>query len=314
MRIKVSPHVESICQEIPYSCSMEPAVIAIMERFLNAGGSAYHIVMTEEDLSSSYPGMKRYTVRISSEGRTLGLVRTNSYEYPPSTSLRARDVAAETTTRWEEQLLRDPDTFLSSLPPIPATGRRILPKRGVVIIQGSPRPGGNCALLASWAADAARQRGEEATVHFPHDLDIHPCIGCYQCYNTGTCIFDDDMAAIIEDVSRSRLVVVCSPVYTNSVPAGLKALIDRFQALHAERTFSAETGTGKGLLLAVAGRQGSQNFRCVKAVAGAFFSLLGITPANPILIDGMDQKGDLNSFPDVREQVRTSVNECLIKG
>lgn len=314
MPIKVSLRVESICREIPYSCSMGPQLTTIIERCVDAGGLTYRIGISEEDLSSAYPGMKRYTVNLSSEGKTLGLVRTNSYEYPPLTSLRARDVAAGTATRWEEELLRDPGTFLSSLPPFTATGRRTQPGKGVVIIQGSPRPGGNCALLASWAADAAREQGEEATVHFPHDLDIHPCIGCYQCYNTGTCIFDDDMTAIIEDVSRSRLVVVCSPVYTNSMPAGLKALIDRFQALHAERTFSGENGTGKGLLMAVAGREGLQNFRCVRAVAGAFFSLLGITPASPILIDGMDQKGNISSFPEIREQIRTRVNECLVQG
>src|SRR5690606_10747570 len=134
------------------------------------------------------PGMKRCTVQISPDGKILGIMRTNSYEYSPLTPLHARDVAEETVRRWEADLLRDPGTFLSSFPPIPATETA---KRGngTVIIQGSPRPAGNCAILASWAADASRDAGAETTVLFPHDMDIHPCIGCYQCYNTGTCIF-----------------------------------------------------------------------------------------------------------------------------
>ena len=70
----------------------------------------------------------------------------------------------------------------------------------LVIIQGSPRPDGNCGILTGWAADAAQEAGRTAQVIYPHDLDIHCCIGCYQCYNTGTCVFDDDMGSIIDAV------------------------------------------------------------------------------------------------------------------
>lgn len=292
---------------------MEPAMTDIMERIVNAGGSAYRIEMSEEDLSSEYPGMKRFTVTLSSDGKILGIMRTNSYEYSPQISLHARDVAEKTVRRWEKDILRDPGTFISSLPPIPMA-RTAGSGNSAVIIQGSPRPTGNCAILASWAADAARDAGAETTVLFPHDLDIHPCIGCYQCYNTGTCIFQDDMTDVIDAVSRSCLVIVCSPVYTNTVPSGLKALMDRFQAFHAGRTLGGQAGHGTGLLMAVAGRTGTENFRCVTAVAGAFFSIVGITPASPILVDGMDRIFDLRSVAGMREQVRARVKDYLFRG
>lgn len=292
---------------------MEPAMTDIMERIVNARGCAYRIEMSEEDLSSVFPGMKRFTVTLSSDGKILGIMRTNSYEYSPLIPLHARDVAEETMTRWVEDILRDPGTFISSLPPV-LRARKAGRANSAVIIQGSPRPMGNCAILASWAADDARDAGAETTVLFPHDLDIHPCIGCYQCYNTGTCVFQDDMTEVIDAVSRSRLVIICSPVYTNTVPAGLKALLDRFQAFHAERTLGGEAGPGTGLLMAVAGRTGIENFRCVKAVAGAFFSIAGIVPASPILVDGMDQRIDLRSVAGVRELVRARVKDCLSRG
>jgi len=289
---------------------MEPAITTIFERQVEAGGASYRIMMGEEDLSRFYPGMIRYTIEISRDDEIVALTRTNSYEYSPCMPFRAREVADDTVARWEAHLKLDPETFLASLPAIPATRKR-RPGGGVVIIQGSPRPGGNCAILASWAADSARHEGVETTVIFPHDLDIHPCIGCYQCYNTGTCIFEDDMNAIINAVAESRLVVICSPVYTNTVPAGLKALIDRFQALHAERTLGGDARPGRGLLLAVAGRKGTENFKCVSEVARAFFSLLGITPVQPILVDGMDMIRDVRTVPDLGEQVRSSVKDCL---
>ena len=97
---------------------------------------------------------------------------------------------------------------------------------------------------------------------YPHDLDIHCCIGCYQCYNTGTCVFDDDMSGIIDAIRGASLLVVCSPVYTNTVPGGLKLLIDRTQAYHAERVlFGGRTGQS-GLVLRFRA-QGGDNFTCV---------------------------------------------------
>ncbi|MCU0632572.1 MAG: flavodoxin family protein [Methanolinea sp.] len=202
------------------------------------------------------------------------------------------------------------DTFLASHPVNPAPVEHV-PGGGVVVIQGSPRPGGNCGILASWAAEEARNAGVETMVIYPHDMDIHPCIGCYQCYNTGTCVFQDEMTALIDDVAKSRLVVICSPVYTNTVPAGLKALLDRFQALHGEITLGGHSPPKRGLLMAVAGRKGIQNFRCVSGVIKAFFSLVDITPLSPVLIDGMDEIRDVRTVPGLEDHVRSKVKECL---
>lgn len=290
---------------------MEPGIVSILERHLRAGGVSYRIALTEEDLSRVYPGMIMYTAEVSRDGKVLGRSRTNTLEYSPCTPLHARDVGLETVARWETLLGQDPGAFPTTIPPASPARRRV-PASSAVIIQGSPRPGGNCAILASWAADAAREMGVKTTVFFPHDLDIHPCIGCYQCYNTGTCVFEDDMTAIIDAVAESRLVVVCSPVYTNSVPAGLKALIDRFQALHAERILGGDSFPAKGLLMAVAGRKGPENFRCVSAVARAFFSLIGMTPAPPLLVDGMDKTRDVRVVAGLGQEVRSNVKGCLV--
>jgi len=67
----------------------------------------------------------------------------------------------------------------------------------LVVLQGSPRANGNCSILAGWAVEAAHELGKTARVIYPYDMDIRSCIGCYQCYNTGSCIFDDDMSDII---------------------------------------------------------------------------------------------------------------------
>jgi multimeric flavodoxin WrbA len=180
-----------------------------------------------------------------------------------------------------------------------------------VIFQGSARADGNCGILTGWASEAAKGAGRTTRVIYPHDLDIHCCIGCYQCYNSGTCVFDDDMAGIIDAVRGARLIIVCSPVYTNTVPAGLKLFIDRMQAYHAERTLSSGRSKKLGILFSVAGRKGGDNFTCITKVIIPFFQNLGIEPAGQVLIDSVDAVRDIRKLPGREDEVKKLVSAAL---
>ncbi|MDD1675873.1 MAG: flavodoxin family protein, partial [Methanomicrobiales archaeon] len=181
----------------------------------------------------------------------------------------------------------------------------------VVVIQGSPRGEGNSSIFAGWAADAARNTEKSSQVLYPNDMDIHHCIGCYQCYNTGYCIYDDDMGTIIAALNDASLVVVCSPVYTMTVPSGLKALIDRCQAYHAQRLLASDESTRKGLLLSVAGRKGMSNFSCLQGTIHAYMRNLGMKPEEDILIDGMDEVRDVRNVAGVKERVEAAVTGAI---
>jgi len=282
---------------------------------MTVGGRTFSLRMQEEDLGDIYPGMVRYSVELWEKEGLVAVFRTNSFEYAPTMTYGAREAAERVFSSWERDLAGDIEGFLennSLREPIPYQSPPETP--GVVVIQGSPRPGGNCSIRASWTADEAQQLGKPVCVVFPHDLDIHPCIGCYQCYNTGTCVYEDDMNSIIPAVEKCRLLVVCTPVYTNTVPAGTKALLDRFQALHASRTLGRRPSRGtRGLLLSVAGRKGKENFTCVSRVVGAFFSLVGISAEKPVLLDGMDETRDIRVIPGLETRVRDAVRTALRK-
>jgi len=109
-------------------------------------------------------------------------------------------------------------------------------------------------------------------------------------------------------------------------PGRTKALLDRFQALHASRTLeqsqviNASRTLGrlppikaKGVLMSVAGRRGKENFTCVSRVVGAFFSLLGIGAEEPLLLDGMDEIRDVRTIPGLETMVRESIRNTLAK-
>jgi multimeric flavodoxin WrbA len=275
-----------------------------------AGEGTYTLILTRRDLSSLYPGLHIFTIRLLLGDKTLALFRTNSYEYSPTDPLDAESVARKNILSWEHLLSRDPEAFFAThLEQVgtPAdTG-----KPDVLILQGSPRADGNCSLISGWAAGSAEEAGYSAEVVYPHDLWITGCIGCYQCYNTGFCTFDDDMTAIISSLRHARLLIICTPVYTSTVPGELKMVIDRFQAYHAEMTLAGRFVSRNGLLFSLAGRTGRENFTCVTRVIHDFMENLHITPSGDILVDGIDRLRDVRNVPGLEERIRAAVTAVL---
>lgn len=265
----------------------------------------YTLSLWREDLSALYPGMVRFTLALRTGGETVATFRTNSYEYSPTVPLDAETAARQKAKEWEQELMAHRDRFLEVVPL--QTPSRSLPATDCVVIQGSPRPDGNCSLLAAWAADEVRRLGKTVQVIYPDDMGIHPCIGCYRCYNTGRCTFDDDMEGIIGAVKQASLLVVCSPVYTNTVPGGLKIVLDRFQALHAEKNLFESGPMPRGVLLAVCGRKGEENFTCLTAVVRVFMENLRIRNAGEVLVDGVDRVRDIRRVEGLEGRVRAVV-------
>jgi multimeric flavodoxin WrbA len=289
---------------------MEPVRERVRSVEINAGKERYILILDSEDFSMLYPGMIRYTLTAQEGERIISVFRTNSFEYSPLVPFAAQTVAGQTADEWEREIRNNPlDFILNHRHMVPKC--TAAPKSDLVIIQGSPRALGNCGILAGWALDAAHELGRTARVIYPHDMDIHCCIGCYQCYNTGTCVFDDDMGNVIGAIREASLLIVCAPVYTNTVPGGLKLLIDRCQAYHAERALAGGRTGQNGLIFSVAGRKGEENFTCVTQVISVFFRNLGITPAGEILIDRIDSVRDIRTNAGLEDTVRKKVKHCL---
>ncbi|MBO4410049.1 MAG: flavodoxin family protein, partial [Spirochaetales bacterium] len=64
------------------------------------------------------------------------------------------------------------------------------------------------------------------------DKHIEYCTGCFACmHNGGTCVHDDDMREILEQILDSDLLIWSFPLYAYGMPAPLKVLIDRTMPL-----------------------------------------------------------------------------------
>jgi multimeric flavodoxin WrbA len=283
-------------------------------RTVQTGQGDFLITCVNTDLTHLYPGMERYGVRVTDGlGRTVTEFFTNTYEYTPAVGLDAKCVAFRQADEWEKVFLHHPTDaveYFSRLHP------RCLPAAktvDVVIIQGSPRPDGNCGQIADLIAAETIRTGGTVQVLSPDDMDIRPCIGCYQCYNTGYCTFADDMDEVFALVQRCRVLAVCTPVYSCSVPGALKTFIDRFQAYHAHRTLTRVDHETRqtGLFFGVCGREGEANFTPLRAIATAFFAITGIPLTGMAWADGMDRKRDVRRVPGFSATVGSLVRQSL---
>ena len=100
-----------------------------------------------------------------------------------------------------------------------------------VILCGSPRTHGRCAALSqAIAQELAAKHPADCIIELSiADADIHGCVGCGHCRDAGACVFEDDMASVMEAIDAADELHLVSPVYFAGPPSQLKAVLDRLQ-------------------------------------------------------------------------------------
>lgn len=99
----------------------------------------------------------------------------------------------------------------------------------VLILQGSPNRDGSTSILCEEFARGARQAGHTVERIDVARADVRPCTGCVACgYGARPCVQRDGMAAILEKILATDVLVLATPLYYYGMTAQLKAVIDRF--------------------------------------------------------------------------------------
>ncbi len=117
----------------------------------------------------------------------------------------------------------------------------------VLMINGSPRVGGNTsAALAEMEKVFLEEGIEVETVQIGHK-NIRGCVACGGCRPSGRCVFDDGVNELADKLEHSDGLVLASPVYYASANATLVAAMDRL--FHATR-FSKAMKVGASVAVA----------------------------------------------------------------
>ena len=107
----------------------------------------------------------------------------------------------------------------------------------VLMINGSPRKGGNTSIALGEMKKIFEEQGIECTEVVVGNKNIRGCIACNSCYEKGKCVFDDEVNKLAPLFEEADGLVVASPVYYASANATLIACLDRlFYSTHFDKT------------------------------------------------------------------------------
>lgn len=171
---------------------------------------------------------------------------------------------------------------------------------------GSPRKSGNSDTLLDQALAGANSLDIATEKIYLCDLNYSPCIACDKCLNTGICAVEDDMGIIYDKISEASGLILSAPIYFHSIPAQVKAMIDRFQCKWAERFVvkkHAPTARPAGFI-AVGGRT-QPRFELAQPVVKIFFGMAGFQYISELLVPNRDNQGFAGDDPELLRRAFT---------
>lgn len=129
------------------------------------------------------------------------------------------------------------------------TERLNIMNKNVLIINGSCRKGGNTDKLISMTEEGAKCLDINIIKHVLRNKSIENCNGCYYCYKNTRCSIKDDMQEIYNDIEKTDLMILASPMYWWSVTGLMKTFIDRLYLYYPKS--NTPLIAGKKLLMMV---------------------------------------------------------------
>jgi putative NADPH-quinone reductase len=120
---------------------------------------------------------------------------------------------------------------------------------------------------------------------------------------------EDDVTALFSAFREMDSLIIATPVMTMGIPGHLKSFMDRFQVffcgkyIRKKRLVTKEKREiRRTLFISISGMNLPNNFDGVKLTAEAFCDVIDCRYDDELLIKDMDNKVDLDKFPDILEE------------
>lgn len=97
----------------------------------------------------------------------------------------------------------------------------------ILLINGSPNEHGCTYTALKEIADTLSKNDVESEILYLGKKPVAGCIACGKCYQTGRCVFDDNVNKVLEKLDEYNGIVVGSPVYYAGPTGQLCAFLDR---------------------------------------------------------------------------------------
>lgn len=172
----------------------------------------------------------------------------------------------------------------------------------IIILNGSPRKGGNTSMLCDAFGEGAKTSGHSVIRFDLQYMNIHGCIGCMKGGKNpaSPCVQKDDMDMIYPAYTEADIVVLASPMYYWSITSQLKATFDRLFAV-AETDANYQNPRKDCIMLMAAEGDSQSNWKPVLDYYHALLGHLGWKDCGKVLAGGLMNVGDISGKPSLEE-------------
>lgn len=171
----------------------------------------------------------------------------------------------------------------------------------VIILSASPRKNGNSDILCHQFQKGAEEAGHTVEIISLYERNIQFCHACYACFKTGKCVLKDDMAAILDKMQTTDVIVIATPTYFYSMNGMLKTTIDRFLPKWQELG-------GHDVYFIITGHDGKRGLELVNEELTKIFHNLGNQIRGTIWGEGVWQKGEVLHTKAMNDAYETGKN------
>jgi len=166
-------------------------------------------------------------------------------------------------------------------------------KTDILAICGSPRRDGNSEQLLDQALAGAKSAGLSSEKIILNELKFVPCQECGDCDQTGECSIKDDMQAVYKKIDQARVIILVAPIFFGSLPAQVKAMVDRCQCYWARRYVlnkKPATPAKKGYLILVGSTDRDDFFKNAESIVKNVFAVLNVKLTDKLYCPKVDAK------------------------
>ena len=171
----------------------------------------------------------------------------------------------------------------------------------IIIVNASPRKGGNCDVVADKLSSELKDA--EVEVFALRDKKVGPCLACNACKSrkTPACVQKDDMGALIPRIDSCDAIVLLSPIYFGSLNGPAKTFIDRIYCFFdpTSPTMSIASKRGKKCAVICCCGAGPTDVytKGAEAQAGSF-AVTGADKFKAYTIGGVNEPGSCKGKAD----------------
>ena len=182
----------------------------------------------------------------------------------------------------------------------------------IAAVLGSPRPQGNSSTLAQKFLETARELGAEVQVYPLNRMSFQGCQGCGACKtDRETCILEDDLTPVLEDIKAADVLVLASPVYFGDLSGQLKCFFDRTYSYITPDFTTRVPGGKKAVLVLVQANPEEAQFSDIFRRYQRWLTLFGYAPIHLLRAVGVKNLGEINQHPAVLDQAAALAREIM---